>query len=59
MQAFELLQGHWAFHAEPGPAWTIDDDHLARILELTGEESFSVAMLARAERRGILFRCEW
>ncbi|THH21556.1 hypothetical protein EW146_g10 [Bondarzewia mesenterica] len=45
---FELLTGLWAFHPESGADFELEDDHLARMLELTGER-FSQAMLARAE----------
>ncbi|THH13792.1 hypothetical protein EW146_g6467 [Bondarzewia mesenterica] len=45
---FELLTGLWAFHPERGADFDLEDDHLARMLELTGER-FSQAMLARAE----------
>jgi serine/threonine-protein kinase SRPK3 len=50
MQAFELLTGHWLFQPQGGPAWSIEDDHLAKMMELTGEK-FSKTMLARCRNR--------
>ncbi|THH11300.1 hypothetical protein EW146_g8092 [Bondarzewia mesenterica] len=45
---FELLTGLWAFHPKSGADFDLEDDHLGRMLELTGER-FPQAMLARAE----------
>lgn len=47
---FELLTGHWLFQPQGGPAWSIEDDHLAKMMELTGEK-FSKTMLARCRNR--------
>jgi serine/threonine-protein kinase SRPK3 len=52
--AFELLTGHWAFSPEAGTTWSIKDDHLARMLELTGE-TFDASMLARSQLRDEFF----
>lgn len=43
-QTFELLTGRWLFHPEEGDTWTLDDDHLAKMRELTGDE-FTPQML--------------
>ncbi|KAI0739085.1 kinase-like domain-containing protein [Daedaleopsis nitida] len=47
---YELLTGHWLFAPEEGETWSLEDDHLAKILELTAER-FSPAMLERAQLR--------
>ncbi|KAH0835718.1 kinase-like protein [Lanmaoa asiatica] len=52
---FELLVGHWLFHPEDGgDEWRIEDDHLAKMLELTGE-SFVPAILEHAQLRNEYF----
>ncbi|KAJ3753427.1 kinase-like domain-containing protein [Lentinula raphanica] len=52
---FELLVGRWLFHPEAGePDWTLEDDHLAKMMELTGQR-FPNAMLARAQHRDKYF----
>jgi hypothetical protein len=43
-----MLTGRWLFAPEEGEDWMLEDDHLAKMLELTGER-FSPAMLARAQ----------
>ncbi|KAF8910920.1 kinase-like protein [Gymnopilus junonius] len=43
---FELLVGRWLFAPKEGETWTLEDDHLAKMMELTGE-TFSSAYLAR------------
>jgi serine/threonine-protein kinase SRPK3 len=48
IQTFELLTGLWAFHPESGADFELEDDHLARMIELTGE-LFPQPLLARAE----------
>lgn len=54
-KAFELLTGRWLFHPEDGGEdWSIEEDHLAKMLELTGER-FSDAMLQRSHRRDDYF----
>lgn len=53
-QTFELLVGRWLFHPEEGEDWTAEDDHLAKMLELTGQ-SFPESMLQRAKRRKDFF----
>lgn len=55
-QTFELLVGKWLFAPEEAPdqSWTRDDDHLAKMQELTGER-FSAKCLARANRRSEFF----
>jgi len=51
---FELLTGRWLFHPVPGEAWLLEDDHLAKIIELTGE-TFSDEVLARCKKRDDYF----
>lgn len=47
---FEMLSGRWLFHPEAGgDDWSTEDDHLAKMMELSGEQ-FSPEMLGRAER---------
>ncbi|KAJ6595963.1 kinase-like domain-containing protein [Mycena sp. CBHHK59/15] len=46
---FELLVGRWLFEPEEGEDWSIDDDHLAKMMELTGQ-SFPQSMLERSKR---------
>lgn len=49
VQVFEMLVGRWLFHPEDGGEdFSVEEDHLAKMLELTGER-FSPAMLQRAE----------
>jgi serine/threonine-protein kinase SRPK3 len=50
VQTFELLTGHWLFQPQGGQGWSIEDDHLAKMLELTGEK-FSKTMLERSQNR--------
>ncbi|KAI0029591.1 kinase-like protein [Vararia minispora EC-137] len=52
--AFELLVGRWLFAPEEGEDWTLEDDHLAKMMELTGERC-SAAMLERASFRSKYF----
>ncbi|EKM54810.1 uncharacterized protein PHACADRAFT_258927 [Phanerochaete carnosa HHB-10118-sp] len=48
---FEMLVGRWLFHPIAGDEdWTLEDDHLAKMMELTGEQ-FSARMLARSRLR--------
>ena len=54
-QAFELLVGRWLFHPEKGDEWTVEDDHLAKMMELTGQSKFPESMLGRAKRRDEFF----
>lgn len=42
--------GHWLFNPEDGEDWTMEDDHLAKMMELTGQR-FPPFMLERAKRR--------
>jgi hypothetical protein len=53
-QTFELLTGHWLFNPVHGPTWRIEDDHLAKMMELTGEK-FSKVTLARSQKRDDYF----
>ncbi|KAF7289361.1 Kinase-like protein [Mycena indigotica] len=47
---FELLVGRWLFHPEDGgDDWTIEEDHLAKMQELTGQR-FSADVLVRAKK---------
>ncbi|KAJ8590256.1 kinase-like protein, partial [Rhizopogon salebrosus TDB-379] len=34
---FELLTGRWLFNPQAGQTWSVEDDHLAKMAELTGE----------------------
>jgi serine/threonine-protein kinase SRPK3 len=54
LQAFELLTGTWAFDPRGGSGFSADDEHLARMIELTGQ-TFSPAMLDRSELRDKFF----
>ncbi|KAF9068745.1 kinase-like domain-containing protein [Rhodocollybia butyracea] len=47
---FEMLTGRWLFAPEAGSDWSLEDDHLAKMVELTGEK-FSAPMLQRAQFR--------
>lgn len=46
----ELLTGQWAFDPKAGRTWSMEDDHLASMLALTGE-TFSTSMLAHSKLR--------
>ena len=50
MQTFELLTGQSLFTPQGGQAWSIEDDHLRKMMELMGE-TFCEAMLARSRNR--------
>jgi serine/threonine-protein kinase SRPK3 len=54
MQTFELLTGRWLFNPQAGQTWTVQDDHLAKMVELTGE-NFSDKMLAKSWKRNEYF----
>ena len=55
---FELLVGHCLFNpVDGGKDWRFEDDHLAKILELTGEQ-FSKSILDRAQLRQEYFNDE-
>ncbi|KIM78168.1 hypothetical protein PILCRDRAFT_90740 [Piloderma croceum F 1598] len=45
---FELLTGLWAFHPQSGADFELEDDHLARMIELTGEK-IPQSLLAKAK----------
>ncbi|KAJ3868757.1 kinase-like domain-containing protein [Lentinula novae-zelandiae] len=52
---FELLVGRWLFDSEDAqPDWSVEDDHLAKMMELTGQK-FPDTMLARAKERDKYF----
>jgi len=51
---FELLVGRWLFHPEEGEDWSLEDDHLAKMMEMTGQR-FPAPMLERAKRRKDFF----
>ncbi|KAJ6557109.1 kinase-like domain-containing protein [Mycena sp. CBHHK59/15] len=49
---FELLVGRWLFNPEQDKELTVEDDHLAKMMELTGEDGlqkFPQSMLDRAK----------
>lgn len=50
LQTYEMLTGKWLFKPEEGPEWTKEEDHLAQMMELTGER-FHPEDLARAHLR--------
>ncbi|GJE90004.1 kinase-like protein [Phanerochaete sordida] len=52
---FEMLVGRWLFHPVDGEDdWSIEDDHLAKMMELTGE-AFDETILARSPLRDQYF----
>jgi serine/threonine-protein kinase SRPK3 len=53
-QTFELITGHWLFHPAAGVGWRREDDHLARMMELTGE-TFGSELLQRSRPRNDYF----
>jgi serine/threonine-protein kinase SRPK3 len=54
MQTFELLTGRWLFNPPAGQTWSVEDDHLAKMAELTGE-NFSDKLLAKSRKRDEYF----
>jgi hypothetical protein len=54
MQTFELLTGRWLFNPQAGQTWSVEDDHLAKMAELTGE-NFSDKILAKSRKRDDYF----
>jgi serine/threonine-protein kinase SRPK3 len=54
MQTFELLTGRWLFNPQAGQTWSVEDDHLAKMAELTGE-NFSDNILAKSRKRDEYF----
>ena len=55
IQVFEMLVGRWLFHPEDGtPDFSLEDDHLAKMMEFTGER-FSAEMLGQARNRDKYF----
>lgn len=46
--------GRWLFHPEEGEDWKLEDDHLAKMMELTGQ-AFPTKMLERAKLRNEYF----
>jgi serine/threonine-protein kinase SRPK3 len=53
-QTFELLTGRWLFNPQSGPTWTTEDDHLAKMMELTGE-TFNETTLSASRNRNEYF----
>ncbi|KAG1852680.1 kinase-like protein [Suillus subluteus] len=51
---FELLTGSSPFLPQRGQTWSIEDEHLAKMAQLTGE-SFSEKLLARSPKRNEYF----
>jgi len=49
MQTFELLTGRWLFSPQAGQTWRMEDDHLAKMMDLTGE-TFSNATLSAGRK---------
>ncbi|KAJ8582757.1 hypothetical protein M405DRAFT_830097, partial [Rhizopogon salebrosus TDB-379] len=54
VQTFELLTGRWLFHPQAGQTWSVEDDHLAKMAELTGE-NFSDKILDKSRKRDEYF----
>jgi serine/threonine-protein kinase SRPK3 len=54
LQTFELITGHWLFKPKAGDVWQREDDHLAQMMELTGEK-FSTRLLERSRLRNHYF----
>jgi hypothetical protein len=54
MQTFELLTGRWLFNPQGGPTWCLEDDHLAKMMELTAE-NFDDRILAKSRKRDEYF----
>ncbi|KAK7018874.1 kinase-like domain-containing protein [Favolaschia claudopus] len=49
---FELLVGRWLFLPEDGGEdWSLEEDHLAKMMELTGHSTFPKSILDRAKNR--------
>jgi serine/threonine-protein kinase SRPK3 len=49
-----LLTGRQTFDPQGGDGFSVDDEHLSRMLELTGQ-AFSPSMLDRSELRDKFF----
>lgn len=47
-QVFELLTGAWLFQPTEGETWSVQDEHLANMLENTGYSAFPPALLEKA-----------
>ena len=54
MQTFELLTGFWLFDPKGGQAWRAEDDHLAKMMGVTGV-TFSETMLSASRKRDEYF----
>ncbi|KAL0957553.1 hypothetical protein HGRIS_001340 [Hohenbuehelia grisea] len=53
---FELLVGRWLFSPEDGgDDWTQEDDHLAKMMELTGQFDFPQSVLERSQLKDKYF----
>jgi hypothetical protein len=53
-QTFELLTGHWLFHPKGCEELRREDDHLAKMMEITGE-TFDAKLLERSRLRNVYF----
>ncbi|KAF8902208.1 kinase-like protein [Gymnopilus junonius] len=51
---FELLTGRWLFSPESGTTWHREDDHLAKMMEVTGE-TFNEKVLSMCRKRNEYF----
>ena len=50
-----MLVGRWLFHPEDGtPYYSLEDDHLAKMMEIT-QERFSEKMLGQSRNRDEYF----
>ena len=49
-----MLVGRWLFHPVDGKNFRLEDDHLAKMMEITGER-FNNDMLKHAEKRDEYF----
>jgi len=48
------VTGHWLFDPEGCEDWSREDDHLAKMMELTGEK-FRPSLLERSRFRDVYF----
>lgn len=48
--------GRWLFEPEDGgDDWGVEDDHLAKMIEMTGNERFPASVLGRSKYRDRYF----
>ena len=56
-KVFEMLTGRWLFKpdVQEGDPWTVEDDLLAKMMEVTGERFTNTGILARSPKRDHFF----